>query len=136
MLETKKGSILIREMNLGDIPLYVSKCKLTKEEKEENIRECREILKSRTKDTPDLYFTVLRNNVVIGVIVTKCIENTCDANLTIDIPRIKDKEYANEIAGMFIDFCRETYIYDNIHAYYEEDGQLVRATIKIASQSS
>lgn len=132
MLETRKGSILIREMIDSDVRLYVSKCRLTKEEKAENIRECRELLKKRTEDTPDLYFTILRNNVVIGAIVTKCIENTCDANLTIDIPRVEDKANANIIAGMFLDFCRDTHIYDNLHAYYEEDGQLYKATIKIA----
>lgn len=132
MLETKKGSILIREMKSSDIPLYVSKCQLTKKEKEENIEECRAILKAKTEDSPDLYFTILRNNIVIGVIVTKCVQNTCDANLTIDIPRIKDKENANEIASLFINFCRETHIYDNLHAYYEENGMLYKATIKIA----
>lgn len=129
-----KEGLIIRSMKVSDVASYISRFNIKNQEyRKQMILQSKKILKNLEDESPDMYFVVLKDNVIIGAIIAKAlIDSITDASVEVDIPNASIREI-REVKKVFVEFARDTYIYDNI--YFVNENKTLGKEIPIAESS-
>lgn len=116
MYTYSKNGILIRTMTVNDVSSYVARFGFKDlSHKKKMILQCKKILKSLGEDPIDTYLAVFRKGELIGAIVAKgFVDSVTDAAVQVDVPKATIEEI-RKIKEVFVEFAKETYIYDSIY---------------------
>ena len=126
MYSIKKGDVVIRTMQVGDIGSYIALFKYDPRERNIIYSIVKKNIKERKKDEPNLYFVVLKDNKVIGGIAAIAFKDSlCDAIVKIDLP--EKKQLLEETKNLFVELARETYFFDDI--YFEKGVNVLGQSI-------
>lgn len=134
MYAFEKNGIIIRTMNVSDVSSYVARFNIKNlNYRKRVILQTKKLLKSLKQDSTDLYFVVIQNNIIIGAIIAKSLaDSITDASVEVDIPNASIK-LIRKVKDVFVEFARDTYIYDDI--YFVKEDRTLGKQIPIADSS-
>lgn len=131
MYTYSKDGILIRTMTVSDVSPYVARFDFKDlNHRKRMILQSKKVLKNLGEDPIDTYLAVLEKGVLIGAIVAKGFkDDVTDATVEVDVPKASIEEI-RKIKKVFVEFAKETYIYDNI--YFLNPNRTIGKKIAIA----